>query len=96
MAASSKVNPLPLVDTLQDLAALRASDIDLGSLLPDRTEGSKTDIDESVGQSYQFVKETRAALRILNRGDVDTEGAKVEELRGKLADVLKGLDQTPQ
>ncbi|EIN11951.1 hypothetical protein PUNSTDRAFT_83821 [Punctularia strigosozonata HHB-11173 SS5] len=93
MAANSKA-PLPITDTLRDLAVLRASDIDLSSLLPPRPESNGTAVDKSVLESYQFVKEARAALRILNRGDVEAQGAKVEDLRGKLEDILNGLSST--
>ena len=95
---SSKAQPLALSDALRDLALLRVSDIDLDSLLPPDTTTSDTlsgmgkgDVDLSVRNSYEFASEARKVIKLFNRGDVDTQGAKVEDLRSQLEDVLKGL-----
>lgn len=93
-------HPLPLSSTLHDLALLRASDLDLASLLPQSpdTDGAKqassTDaaVEESVQRSLQFSREARAALKLLHSDAVGREGAKVEDVRGRLEDVLAGLD----
>lgn len=99
---SSKAKPLALSDTLRDLALLRVSDVDLDSLLPLDTSAATTDtstgadkdnVDSSVRNSYEFASEARKAIKLLNRGDVDTQGSKVEDLRGQLEDMLKGLEQ---
>ena len=97
---SSKTQPLPLSDILRDLALLRVSDIDLDSLLPlDSTTSDtsigmdKDNIDLSVRNSYEFASEARKAIKLFNRGDVDTQGGKVEDLRSQLEDMLKGLGQ---
>lgn len=97
---SSKTQPLALSDILRDLALLRVSDIDLDSLLPldsttsDTSIGTdKDNIDLSVRNSYEFASEARKAIKLLNRGDVDTQGGKVEDLRSQLEDMLKGLEQ---
>ena len=101
---SSKSKPLPLSDTLRDLALLRVSDLELSSLIPtsspdasakdlDHHDAERNVIDSSVKRSYEFAQEARKAIRILNRGDVDTQGGKVESVRSKLEDVLKGLEQ---
>ena len=86
--------PLPLNDTLKDLALLRASDVDLSSCLPD-DNGATKDVDEekekTVARSYEFVREARAALRILNRGEVDNQVAKVDAIRGQLDEIMTGL-----
>ncbi|EJF60474.1 hypothetical protein BD309DRAFT_930419 [Dichomitus squalens] len=95
------IYPLPLSSTLHDLALLRASDLDLASLLPTApvsSSGGKehnvTDpaVDESVKRSLEFSREARAALKLLYSDAVDREGARVDEVREKLEDVMKGLD----
>ena len=95
MSSNAKPNPLPFNDTLRDLALLRASDVDFSSILPYRAEEDRSDADKKVDatlqRSYEFVKESRAAIKVLNRGDVDTQGSRVEDLRSRLEDVLQGL-----
>ncbi|KII92239.1 hypothetical protein PLICRDRAFT_465922 [Plicaturopsis crispa FD-325 SS-3] len=88
---SAQQKPFPLGDTLRDLALLRASDIDLSSLVPAKTTPPT---DASVERSYEFVKEARAAIRIMDRGDVDAQGARVESVREKLEDVVKGISES--
>lgn len=107
MSKSQNLKPLPLSDTLRDLALLRASELDLSSLLPSTSYGSTpvakntsrvsaVDIDASVERSYDFARESRMALKIHNRGDAETQGERVEDVRSKLDDVLKGLSQDQQ
>jgi len=94
MTKTTSAEPLPLGDTLRDLALLRAADVDLSSCLPDTVDGSE-DADntkESVTRSYEFVREARSALRILNRGEVDKQGSKVDEIRNGFEDIIKGLE----
>ena len=94
--SSHKPNPLPLGDVLRDLAVLRASDVDLsdGTTLPDL--GSADGPNEangpqqSVQQSYQFVKEAREALKLHQRGDLDNQGDKLGILGGKLEELRDG------
>lgn len=99
MTSNTKPNPLPFDQTLRDLALLRASDIDFSSILPSSkaressSDGAK-DVDATLQRSYEFVKEARAAIKVLNRGDVDTQGSRVEDLRSRLEDVLQGLEDT--
>ena len=94
---SSRPSPLPLEDTLRDLALLRACDIDLASLVPNTQsqrsagDGASAEVEASVDRSYDFVKQARAALKILNREDVERQGNKVEEVRITLEDALDGL-----
>lgn len=49
-------------------------------------------MEESVQRSLQFSREARAALKLLRSDAVGREGAKVEDVRGRLEDVLAGLD----
>ncbi|KAH9830724.1 uncharacterized protein C8Q71DRAFT_319795 [Rhodofomes roseus] len=103
MSAKKKGNPLPLGDTLRDLALLRASDCDLSSTLPSSSDpvppeappaagGLSREANESVERSFEFVKETRAAIRLLHRGEVDKQGGRLEDVRSRLEDVEKGLE----
>lgn len=94
---SSKAKPLPLSETLRDLALLRASDLDLASLLPKTSSSPSTnkqgnDIEVSVTLSYNFASEARQAIRIMNRGEIDMQGTKVESVRSGLEDLLQGLE----
>jgi hypothetical protein len=100
---TSKHKPLALSDTLRDLALLRVSDVNLSTLLPATssdsaqaaTSSDDTDraaVDSSVSRSYEFATEARKAIKILNRGDVESQGTKIENVRRQLEDVLKGLE----
>lgn len=105
---ASDSKPLPLEDTLHDLAILRASDIDLSKCIPEASgpkvlaalsEASsqlsgdvKNGQDEVLAQSYEYVKECRAAIRLLHRGSVDVQGGRADDIRGTLEDVLVGLE----
>ena len=97
MSSNAKPNPLPFNETLRDLALLRASDIDFSSVLPSKAVEDRSVVDQEVDatlqRSYEFVKESRAAIKVLNRGDVDTQGSRVEDLRSRLEDVLQGLEE---
>lgn len=97
MSSKSKPNPLPLADTLRDLAFLRATDFDLSSVLPavslpSSTSVTENDVEESVKKSYEFVTEARAALKILNRQEVEKQGERLEGVRNRLEDVVAGLE----
>ncbi|KAI0741474.1 hypothetical protein C8Q80DRAFT_138339 [Daedaleopsis nitida] len=89
-------HPLPLSSTLHDLALLRASDLDLAALLPQSPDSAGVEqasaIEESVQRSLEFSREARAALKLLYSDAVGLEGAKVEDVRGRLDDVVSGLD----
>jgi len=94
MASSSAKDkqPLPLADTLRDLAVLRASEVDLASVLSNCDGAATVDTNaESAQRSYEFVKEARAVLRLQNRGDLDQHGESVERVREGLEEVVKGL-----
>ncbi|EKM54009.1 uncharacterized protein PHACADRAFT_257579 [Phanerochaete carnosa HHB-10118-sp] len=90
---ASKANPLSLNDTLRDLALLRACDLDLASVLPpESASDTKSPADESVDRSYEFVREARGALKVQNRGEVERQGSRVEDIRGTLEDTKRGLE----
>lgn len=96
-------HPLPLSSTLHDLALLRASDLDFASLLPTSSQqpdasaaasSAEEDalVEKSVQRSLEFSREARAALKVLHSDAVEREGARVEEVRGRLEDVVSALD----
>jgi uncharacterized lipoprotein YajG len=93
---ATKPSPLPLNETLRDLALLRSCDVDLSNLIPTNTSATTTaeqsDADTTVSRSYEFVRETRAALKILNREQVEKLGGRVEDIRTTLEDVTQGLN----
>lgn len=99
--------PLALEDTLRDLAILRASSVDLAAVLAsttaapvsttplpttaaDTTEEAAA-MEVSVLRSYEFARVARAAIKIRNRGDVEAQVERVNDVRGKLEDVAAGL-----
>jgi hypothetical protein len=94
--SSSKPNPLPLGDVLRDLAFLRASDVDLSDGKPFSDPASADTANEangtqqSVQQSYQFVKESREALKVHQRGDLDKQGDQLGVLGDKLEELRDG------
>ncbi|KAI0744854.1 hypothetical protein C8Q76DRAFT_789329 [Earliella scabrosa] len=99
--APKATHPLPLSSTLHDLALLRASDLDFASLLPpsknseSATDGASPEeaaVEESVQRSLEFSREARAALKILHSDAVEREGGRVEQVRGRLEDVVASLD----
>ncbi|KAG6866615.1 hypothetical protein C0991_000725 [Blastosporella zonata] len=89
MSKAKDAKPLTLSDTLRDLARLRVSDFDTASLLPLKEQSSHLSdnpVDRFVEESYAFAREARSALKIHNRNDVLTQGARVEDVRNKLDD----------
>ena len=91
-------HPLPLSSTLHDLALLRASDLDFSSLLATNGDGasdsadSTPEVEQSVRRSMEFSHEARAALKLAHTDAVERQGARVDEARARLEDVVKGLD----
>jgi hypothetical protein len=94
--------PLSLEDTLHDMAVIRSSDIDLTAILasampapspvsPTGTAPAAADVDASVARSHEFAQAARAAIKIKNRGDVEAQGERVNEVRGQLEEVVEGL-----
>ena len=84
--------PLALEDTLRDLAVLRASNVDLAAVLDTAPlPTTTTATDASVLRSYEFARAARAAIKIRNRGDVEAQVERVNDVRDKLEDVAAGL-----
>jgi len=104
MAAKPKRDApaLPLGDLLRDLALLRAADVDLTSVLAeskptsastkDSTSTQDDEVSASVERSQEFAKDARAALRVLNRGEVEKEGNRIDEVRSELEEIVQGLE----
>ncbi|KAG1896014.1 uncharacterized protein F5891DRAFT_613454 [Suillus fuscotomentosus] len=93
---ASKGIPLPLHDTLQDLALLRASSVDLSGLIADDTTSSQASkeaegVEESTIQSYAFVREVRTALKMHNSGEAQNQATRIEKVQVELVDVLRSL-----
>ena len=96
--------PLSLQDTLHDLAVIRASDIDLAAILastmPETIGGivvappTAAEADASVARSHEFAQAARAAIKIRNRGDVEAQGERVNDVRGQLEEVVEGLSSS--
>ena len=89
--------PLPLSDVLRDLAVLQSS----GCGIPVKTpvmnvtqaeEGSISRVDSSVSLSYEYVKESRAAIRLHDSGKLEVKGTKIEGARSKYEGLLDGID----
>ncbi|RDB25446.1 hypothetical protein Hypma_008066 [Hypsizygus marmoreus] len=99
MSKSKASKPLALESILRDLALLRASELNVSTLLPSAPTNENSDnhadergIDSSVEESYSFAQEARAALKIFNRNDVAVQGGRVEEARSKLDELILGLE----
>lgn len=97
-AKRAVTNPLGLEDTLHDLAVIRSSDIDLAAILASAmSEPSPmaaaplADVCASVAHSHEFVQAARAAIKIKNKGDVEAQGERVNDVRGQLEEVVEGL-----
>lgn len=95
-SSGSKSKPFPLSDTLRDLALLRASGVDLSSILaregstgPNTTESPE--LSRSTEKSYEFVNETRGALRVYNSGELQRKRAEIQKVQRELDEVLNGL-----
>ncbi|KAG0704658.1 hypothetical protein DFH29DRAFT_910369 [Suillus ampliporus] len=93
---TSKGKPLPLHDTLHDLALLRASSVDLSGLIGDDTaplqsSGGVEGIEESTIQSYAFAREARTALKMHNSGEAQKQATRIEKVQEELADLLRSL-----
>ncbi|KAI6129412.1 hypothetical protein EDD16DRAFT_1823933 [Pisolithus croceorrhizus] len=88
-----KSKPLALADTLHDLALIRASDVDLSTLIPDGNTNvtEDTGVLKSVELSHEFVAETRAALRAYNSGDMQRKNVEIQRAQSQLEELLRGL-----
>jgi len=90
-------SPLRLEDTLHDLAVIRTADIDLAAILsstlPAPSSVAPSSEDASVARSHEFTQAARAAIRTKNRGDVEVQGERVNDVRGQLEEVVEGLQE---
>ena len=83
-----KSNNLPLSVTLRDLALLRASDIDLSTVLEPSQDHSYED---SLERSLEFMKQARAAMKLVNNDNIEGLGARIDEIRTQCEDILSNL-----
>ena len=99
---ASRPQPLALENTLRDLALIRACDIDLSSYVPTAesperdpkgTDSTNNNVDQSVQLSYEFVRQARAVIKILNKEDVEKQGGRIENVKSALEDTLDGLSR---
>ncbi|KAI6044650.1 hypothetical protein EDC04DRAFT_2641445 [Pisolithus marmoratus] len=90
---ADRSKPLALADTLRDLALLRASNVDLSDLIPDRNMSVTEDPEvlKSVESSHEFVAETRTALRVYNSGDMQRKNVEIQRAQVQLEELLRGL-----
>ncbi|KAF5384507.1 hypothetical protein D9757_006472 [Collybiopsis confluens] len=88
----TKVFPLP--DVLRDLALLRASDVQLASLVPGSSENPSLskELDTDLEKSYQFTKEARTAIRLRDGEKVEAAAGRLETVRSELEDFVQGLE----
>ena len=90
----SATKPLPLPDLLQDLAILRLSGVQLFKSTNDQAVAdSPTPVDEIVSASAEFVRVSRAAIRLHDSGQVESQGAKIEEIRSKYEVLMEDLQK---
>ncbi|SJK97283.1 uncharacterized protein ARMOST_00534 [Armillaria ostoyae] len=81
--------PLPLSDTLHDLALLRVSGVDLSVLVPSSSDATSTDTDvgRSVQRSHDFIQSARSALKLRDTETVDAEGKRLDAVRIQLDEI---------
>jgi len=95
----TETKPLPLPDLLQDLAVLRSSGNDIAQLFKLKSAidqgppASLTLVDGSVSASSEFVQVSRAAIRLHDSGKVESQAAKIEEVRSKYEGLIEGLQK---
>jgi len=81
------MSSLTLQDTLRDLAFLRVSDIDLGTVLPASKRGSEHE--DAFKLSQELVRDGREVVRIQERGLVEKEGVKLDGIRERLEEIVE-------
>ncbi|PPQ89506.1 hypothetical protein CVT25_012179 [Psilocybe cyanescens] len=99
MSAKPKANPkpLPLADVLRDLAVLRSSGVDIPQMFnlnqseANNSNSNVTPIQQSVAASHEFVRVSRAAIKLHDSGKAEVEGNRIEEVRNKYEELLDGL-----
>jgi len=86
---------LPLADILHDLAVLRASGMEISKFLPHGdTQTDPTPVAASVASSHEYTQAARKITRLHDSNKVEREGARIDDLRGKLEDLLEELEAT--
>ncbi|KAJ8077038.1 hypothetical protein PM082_001461 [Marasmius tenuissimus] len=97
MSNKKQAQSFPLKDVLRDLAVLRVSDIELATLLPSTTtqiDSEPSQTTTELQQSYEYVQNARAVIRIRDRGTLDSEVSDpLEKSRNTLEEALKGLGE---
>ncbi|KAF8891692.1 hypothetical protein BD779DRAFT_1670670 [Infundibulicybe gibba] len=91
MGKNSK--PLSLANTLNDLALIRSLNITL-PVQPHVANQDSESLDASLAKSQEFIYNTRQAMKIVDRGEVEREGERVELARNQLDELLTGLRAT--
>lgn len=91
MSSKAKDIRLPLADTLRDLALLRASDLDVASILARQDTQSSPHQSNAFDGSREFIHISRKVLKLHDSGGVEIQGEKVEAVRNKLEALLDGL-----
>jgi hypothetical protein len=99
--SESSSTPLPVAATLQDLALLRASGVELGSLLPaeekpeERATRGEAELghQEAIEQSNVFVGEMRKAIRIGLGGDVDRIRNRIDKLSNEVERAKQNVER---
>lgn len=91
MSSKAKNIRLPLADTLRDLALLRASDLDVASILAREDTQSSPHPSNTFDGSREFIHICRRVLKLHDSGGVDIQGEKVEVVRNKLEGLMDGL-----
>lgn len=91
MSSKAKDIRLPLADTLRDLALLRASDLDVASILAREDTQCSPHPSNTFDGSREFIHICRRVLKLHDSGGVDIQGEKVEVVRNKLEGLMDGL-----
>ena len=86
--AKASTKFLPLADILHDLAILRASEAKSN----DTQSDPSTPVAASVASSYEYTQAARNMIRLHDSNKVEREGARIDDLRSKLEDLLEELD----
>jgi ribose 1,5-bisphosphokinase PhnN len=55
------------------------------------TAAPVADVNASVARSHEFAQAARAVIKIKNRGDVEAQGERVNDVRGQLEEVVEGF-----
>ena len=85
------------VDLAAVLASTTTATASVSTPLPttaatsDAVEEAAAAMEVSVSRSYEFARAARVAIKIKNRGDVEAQVERVNNVRGKLEDVAAGL-----